>query len=131
VDLVSVPRVEAVMREHSQAEASLFTSGEAEYCRRKRRCFDHFAARLAAKEAVLKAFGTGITQRIRWTDVEVVVERPGGRPVVQLAGRAAAFGRRHGLRQLDLSLSHSGGMALAHALTVWAPESTNASAGAA
>jgi holo-[acyl-carrier protein] synthase len=128
---VSVPRVEAVLREHSQAEASLFTSREAEYCRRKRRPFDHFAARLAAKEAVLKAFGTGITRRIRWTDVEVVVEWPRGRPTVQLAGHAAAFARLHGLQQLDLSLSHTAGMALAHALTVWSPESTSAGAGAA
>jgi holo-[acyl-carrier protein] synthase len=76
------------------------------------------AARFAAKEAVLKAFGTGISQRMRWTDVEVVNER-NGRPKVELTGAVAQFAERHGLAGLDVSLSHTEGIALAQAITSW------------
>lgn len=76
------------------------------------------AARFAAKEAVLKAFGTGISQRMRWTDVEVVNEAS-GRPQIRLDGAVATFAERHGLRDLDVSLTHTEDLAFAHAVSVW------------
>ena len=76
------------------------------------------AARFAAKEAVLKAFGTGISQRMRWTDVEVVNEAS-GRPRIRLDGAVATFAERHGLRDLDVSLTHTEDLAFAHAVSVW------------
>ena len=76
------------------------------------------AARFAAKEAVLKAFGTGISQRMRWTDVEVVNEAS-GRPSIRLDGAVATFAERHGLRDLDVSLTHTEDLAFAHAVSVW------------
>lgn len=106
------------MRDHERSAEALFTPGELEYCRGKRRRYEHMAARFAAKEAVLKAFGTGLSQRMRWTDVEVVNERT-GRPGVRLAGAVAAFAERNGLRDLDISLTHTGDLALAHAVAVW------------
>ena len=96
----------------------MFTQHELAYCRGKRRCYEHMAARFAAKEAVLKAFGTGISQRMRWTDVEVVNEAS-GRPRVRLDGAVAAFAKRHGLQDLDVSLSHTEDLAFAHAVSVW------------
>jgi holo-[acyl-carrier protein] synthase len=118
VDLVGVQRLERLLAEHADLHEELFTAVELEYCRGKRRCSEHLAARFAAKEAVLKAFGTGISQRMRWTDVEVLNERS-GRPRVRLRGSVASFAERHGLSQLDVSLSHTERMALAHAVSMW------------
>ena len=118
VDLVGVERLEQVVRDDDERRQRLFTPGELSYCRGKRREYEHLAARFAAKEAVLKAFGTGISQRMRWTEVEVLNERS-GRPHIRLSGAVASFAERRGLRELDVSLSHTEGLALAHAVAVW------------
>lgn len=118
VDLVNVERLRRLLAEHADRHAELFTPAELDYCRGKRRRDEHLAARFAAKEAVLKAFGTGFSQRMRFTEVEVLNERS-GRPRVRLTGSAASFAERHGLSQLDVSLSHTEGLALAHAVSVW------------
>lgn len=97
---------------------TIFTAAERDYCRGKRRAAEHMAGRFAAKEAVLKAFGTGIGQRMRWTDVEIV-RGSKGRPRVRLHGEVAAWVTRRGLADLDVTLSHSAGIAVAHALAVW------------
>ena len=117
-DLVDVGRLERMLREHGDRQGELFTAAELTYCAGKRRRGEHLAARFAAKEAVLKAFGTGVSQRMRFTEIEVVNERS-GRPRVRLLGSVAAFAERHGLSQLDVSLSHTEGLALAHAVSVW------------
>ncbi len=96
----------------------LFTSGELAYCLAKRRCHEHMAVRFAAKEAVLKSFGTGLGRRMRWTDVEIE-HGPRGRPGVRLHAEVAAWADRRGLADLDVSLSHSAGLAVAQALSVW------------
>jgi holo-[acyl-carrier protein] synthase len=118
VDVVGVERLARLVRDDESRQTTLFTAREIEYCRGKRRRFEHLAARFAAKEAVLKAFGTGISQRMRWTDVEVVNERS-GRPRIILDGAVAAYAERHGLRDLDVSLTHTEDIALAHAVTTW------------
>ena len=96
---------------------STFTRPEIDYCRARGKCYEHMAARFAAKEAVLKALGTGLVTGMRWTDVEVVNEE-GGRPHVKLAGAVAAFAERLGVQQLEVSLSHTSGLALAQALAL-------------
>ena len=118
VDVVGVSRLEALVGSDERRQQSLFTRRELDYCHGKRRCYEHMAARFAAKEAVLKAFGTGISQRMRWTDVEVVNE-PNGRPRVHLAGAVASFAERHGLADLDVSLSHTEAIAIAQVVTSW------------
>ena len=118
VDAVGVARLERLVAGDERRQAALFTERELAYCRGKRRCYEHMAARFAAKEAVLKAFGTGISQRMRWTDVEVVNE-PSGRPQVHLGGAVASFAERHGLKDLDVSLTHTDDLAFAHAVSVW------------
>jgi holo-[acyl-carrier protein] synthase len=120
VDVVGVERMRRLVEGHEERMGTLFTARELDYCRGKRRQYEHMAARFAAKEAVLKAFGTGISQRMRWTDVEVVNDRS-GRPTVRLEGAVASFAERHGLRDLDVSLSHVEDIAVAHAIAVWAP----------
>ena len=118
VDVVGVARLQRLVAGDEGRQEALFTRRELDYCRGKRRRYEHLAARFAAKEAVLKAFGTGISQRMRWTDVEVVNERS-GRPRIVLDGAVAAFAERHGLRDLDVSLTHTEDLALAQAVTLW------------
>jgi holo-[acyl-carrier protein] synthase len=125
VDAVGVERLEGVLGGREERQEKLFTAAELDYCRGKRRCYEHLAARFAAKEAVLKAFGTGLGRRMRWTDVEVVNDHR-GRPEVRLSGAVASFAERHGLRDLDVSLTHTEGLALAHAVTLWDPRAAEA-----
>lgn len=120
VDLVAVGRMARLLGDDARACDALLTAREQAACRSERRRDEHIAGRFAAKEAVLKAFGTGLGQRMRWTDVEVL-RGPGGRPVVELHGEVAALARRRGLAALDVSLSHTAGLALAHAVAVYAP----------
>jgi holo-[acyl-carrier protein] synthase len=79
VDIVGVDRVARLVADNADILDTLFTAREQSYCAAKRRRLDHLAARFAAKEAVLKAFGTGLGQRMRWTDVEIV-NQVNGRP---------------------------------------------------
>jgi holo-[acyl-carrier protein] synthase len=118
VDLVDVTRLRRLLREHDDRQGELFTAAELAYCAGRRRRYEHLAARFAAKEAVLKAFGTGVSRRMRLTEVEVLNE-PGGRPRVRLLGSVASFAERHGLRQLEVSLCHTRELALAQAVSVW------------
>jgi holo-[acyl-carrier protein] synthase len=119
VDVVGVDRVTRLVTENEGIERTLFSERELEDCVGRRRCYEHMAVRFAAKEAVLKAFGTGLARRMRWTDVEIV--RPGGgRPEVQLHGEVADWAERNGLSDVDVSLSHGAGIAVAQAVAVWA-----------
>jgi holo-[acyl-carrier protein] synthase len=118
VDIVAVSRVARLASEDARALDEVFTPEELAYCRRRRSSHEHMAARFAAKEAVLKAFGTGIGKRMRWTDVEIAKERS-GRPLVRLHGEVAAWAERRGLAGVDVSLSHSAGFAVAQAVSVW------------
>lgn len=97
----------------------VFTERESEYCLAKRRRHEHLAARFAAKEAVLKAFGTGLARRMRWRDVEVVHDAS-GRPRVCLHGDVAVWAERRRVAALEISLSHTTDLAIAHALVAWA-----------
>lgn len=121
VDLVGVQRIGRLLADHPDGVSELFTAREIAYCRRKRRRDEHYAARFAAKEAVLKAFGTGLGPRMRWTDVEVV-NGPLGEPSVRLHGEVAARAARDGLTGIEVSLSHSSGLAMAGAVTIWSGE---------
>jgi holo-[acyl-carrier protein] synthase len=118
VDVVDVTRIGKLLADHPDGVHELFTPREIAYCRRKRQSEAHFAGRFAAKEAVLKALGTGLGQQMRWTDVEVV-NGPLGKPDVALRGEVAAAAARRGLAGIDVSLSHSAGLAIAGAVTIW------------
>jgi len=119
VDLVGVDRMERLVTENPDVERVMFTDAELAYCDGKRRRYEHMAARFACKEATLKALGTGLGPRMRWTDVEVVRGKA-GRPHVELGGEVAAWARRHGMDGVDVSLSHTRELAVAQAVAVWA-----------
>lgn len=115
MDLTEVARVAKLMTSQPGLRETVFTPRELAYCDRRRRPSEHLAVRWAAKEAVLKSLGTGMGPRMEWTDIEVVNDRA-GRPRVRLYGEVAAVARSLGVQQIDISLTHSGGLAVAHAV---------------
>jgi holo-[acyl-carrier protein] synthase len=92
----------------------IFTEGEVAYCTRRRVPSIHFAGRFAAKEAAMKALGTGHSQGVLWRDVEVV--RHGGPPQLQLHGGAARRFAAMGARGSLLTITHSDDLAMAQVL---------------
>ncbi len=117
VDLAEVPRL-ARLAAQPAGLSGVLTERELDYCHSQRHPAEHLAARFAAKEAVLKALGTGLSEGIRWTDVEILKAR-GGRPLVALHGSAETLADRRRLRRIDVSLSHTAQLAVAVAVAVW------------
>ncbi len=112
-DLVSIPRMRAVLaRYRDRLCRRLYTPQEMADGEGRPLPEVHFASRFAAKEAVLKALGTGWGEGIAWREVEVLGPR-GKPPKVRLIGRARLVAERKGIRKLHLSLSHDGDYALA------------------
>lgn len=119
VDLVDLERIQAMLDRHGERFVSrVFTASERAYAEAaRRRRVERYAARFAAKEAVLKALGTGWRSGIAWADMEVV-RHPSGLPGVRLTGRCADIARSAGVRAWHLSLSHTDRAAIASAIAV-------------
>ncbi len=117
VDIVEIERMAAALKRRPRLKERLFSADERAYCDGRGRPEVHYALRFAAKEAVLKALGTGFSG-MRFTDVEVVREA-NGRPVPHLVGRAAERAAELGVIEMHLSLSftHMTAVASAVALT--------------
>lgn len=115
-DIIEVSRIE---RERARLGAGflerIFTPQEIEYCEGQRRRFESYAARFAAKEAFLKALGTGGRDGISWLEIEVVRDER-GRPDLVLRGRARQIARERGIEAVLVSLSHSQELATAVAI---------------
>ena len=118
VDLVATARIERMLAAHGERFLGrCFSEAERGYFARasERRRIEHIAGRFAAKEAVLKALGTGLAAGITWQDVEVVRQATGP-PEVRLTGRARQIAGELGVRRWLLSISHVPGMAMASAI---------------
>jgi len=116
VDLVQIARIRRAMeRWQDRFLRRVFTPDEVAYALRRRDPAEHLAARFAAKEATLKALGTGLTMGVRWREMEVQRER-GARPRLHLTGRTAALGAERGIRVFHVSLTHDGEYAMAQVL---------------
>jgi holo-[acyl-carrier protein] synthase len=116
IDLVKIDRIDKAGTHEGFLER-LFTDREREYCTRQKFPAQHFAARFAAKEAVLKAIGTGWSAGIKWTDMEVL-HGEGGGPIVNVTGRVKDLLDLKGVKQIFLSYSHDGGFAVAQVVLV-------------
>ena len=116
VDLAEVERLEAAIRRHGRAFVErVFTAGEIRYCESHRNATERYAARFAAKEAAMKALGTGWRRGVRWVDIEVA-NKPGGRPTLRLHGRTKELAEERGVRRISLSVTHTAGFALAQVI---------------
>jgi holo-[acyl-carrier protein] synthase len=116
IDITEVPRIEqAIERFGERFVNRVFTAREIAYCRSKKNSIERFAARFAAKEAGMKAIGTGLRMGVTWHDVEVARE-PGGRPTLLYHGQAAEFARKLGVKRVALSLTHTESLAMAQVI---------------
>jgi len=118
IDIVEIERIDALLRRHGERFlARVFTEEERAYCAGHRTAARCYAARFAAKEAISKAFGTGIGAEVGWLDM--IVERDErGKPLVRLRDAAKASAERMGIRQILISLSHSDHYAVAQAIAL-------------
>ncbi|MEI8039019.1 MAG: holo-ACP synthase [Verrucomicrobiota bacterium] len=118
IDVVEVARIASAIQRHGEPFlARVFTAGERAYCESRKVPALHFAARFAAKEAVVKALGTGIGEHAAWLDLEITRD-PVGAPQVVLGGAAAAFARDHGIIEIKISLTHARDYAAANAVAI-------------
>jgi len=109
IDLLAISRLQRVLERHDgRFLRRVYTPEEVAFCRGR---VNELAARFAAKEAVMKALGTGI-RGVAWREIEVLPDRR-GKPLVYLFGRAKARADKIGLRGIDVSLTHEGGFAVA------------------
>jgi holo-[acyl-carrier protein] synthase len=113
VDLIEIERIaHSIERYGERFLRRIYTDHEIAYCSKKRSSAESFAARFAAKEAGAKALGTGISRGVTWIEFQVA-RQPGGRPVLELRGRAALLARELGVKNISLSLTHTGNLAMA------------------
>jgi len=119
IDLIEVARVErAINRPLSGARfcARVFTPDEITYCEsRGRPRYQSYAGRFAAKEATMKALGTGWNRNVGWGEIEVVRQR-GQAPAIKLNGKAAEFARKRGITRFHLSITHTVTTAMAYVI---------------
>jgi holo-[acyl-carrier protein] synthase len=113
VDIAEVTRIKAAVERFGNRFLNrVFTPEEVRYCTSKANSAERLAARFAAKEAAMKAVGTGMRQGVTWQDAEVSRE-PGGRPILRLRGKLAEFAARLGCKTAHVSLSHTAEQAMA------------------
>jgi holo-[acyl-carrier protein] synthase len=116
LDIAEVDRIAAALTRHGAAILErLYTSTEVAYCESHKNKFERYAARFAAKEAAMKALGTGWTRGVRWRDIEVA-NAPGGKPTLRLQGVAREFAEKLGVKNISLTITHSGNLALAQVI---------------
>ena len=116
VDVVEIGRIREMIQRHGEHFLQrCFTAGEADYCREHHDATIHFAGRFAAKEAIVKALGTGFRGRIAWTDMEILPDSK-GKPVLRLAGHTATLSERAGITAWHISISHTAHTAFASAI---------------
>ncbi|HQO77910.1 MAG TPA: holo-ACP synthase, partial [Thermodesulfobacteriota bacterium] len=114
-DIIEIDRVEDMLQRYPAARRRIFTEQEIAYCERSARPAQHYAARFAGKESVMKVLGIKTGQGIRFRDIEIVMSAD-GKPTVSLHGRAHLLGEHHGIRDIRISLSHCRTYALAAAV---------------
>ena len=116
VDIAEVERIKAAIERHGETFLRrVYTASERAYCEGFRNKYERYAGRFAAKEAGMKALGTGWRRGVRWVDFEVVREA-GGRPTIRLDGEAKKIAAEMGVKRIALSITHTESQALAQVL---------------
>jgi holo-[acyl-carrier protein] synthase len=117
-DIVECPRIGRMIEQHGELFLRrVYTEREIRYCQARKHAIEHFAGRWAAKEAILKAIGTGWARGICWTDLEVR-NGSGGKPEVLVRGAAKDAAIERGIGDILVSISHCRTYATAHAIAL-------------
>src|SRR5215510_12370766 len=116
VDLAEVDRIRASIERYGARFVNrIYTAREVAYVERKANKFERYAARFAAKEAGMKAIGTGWRRGVTWQDFEVA-NLPSGKPTLKLHGAAARIAEKMGVRNIALSITHTAELGMAHVI---------------
>src|SRR5438309_8545419 len=116
VDIAEVGRIQGAIERYGGVFLKrVYTAREREYCERFKNRYERYAARFAAKEAAMKALGTGWRRGVKWVDFEVVRET-GGRPKLAITGEAAKIAEQLGVKSVALSITHTPAQALAQVI---------------
>ena len=118
IDVVEVDRIATAIQRHGEPFLTkIFTPAERDYCESMKKPAQHYAARFAAKEAVVKALGTGIGANAGLHDMEITHDASGA-PKLRLSGAADAFTKLHGITEIHISLTHARDYAAANAVAL-------------
>ena len=118
VDIVECERIARMIEKHGDDFLTrVYTAGEISYCSPRKAAVQHYAGRWAAKEAILKALGTGWARGIQWTELEIS-NLVGGKPQAVLHGKAKEQASSLGIREVLISISHTAAHATATAIAV-------------
>ena len=116
IDLAEVDRLEAAIAKFGERFLNrVYTEAERRYCESKPNKFERFAGRFAAKEAAMKAIGTGWKRGVAWRDFEVM-RAPSGQPIIAFHGKAAEIAGELGVKKALVTISHSKANAIAQVL---------------
>jgi holo-[acyl-carrier protein] synthase len=116
LDVAEIDRIEQAIERHGDAfKRRVYTDAECAYCESHKRSGERFAARFAAKEAGMKALGTGWRGGITWHDFEVV-RQLGGKPTLRLSGVAQRLAEKLGVNNIVMTITHSGNLAVAQVI---------------
>ncbi|MCA9072935.1 MAG: holo-ACP synthase [Planctomycetaceae bacterium] len=117
-DIVEIVRIGKMIERHGELFLTrVYTPEEIRYCQKRKECYQHFAGRWAAKEAVMKTLGTGIAKGVRWQDVEVCALKS-GQPILKMRGGARDHAERLGIDEILITISHCRAYATATAIAV-------------
>jgi holo-[acyl-carrier protein] synthase len=112
IDFVAVDRMAGALVRHAPLAGKLFTTYEIAFCERRYNRYESFAARFAAKEAMLKALGVGWRHGVRYSDMEIRKE-PSGKPYLVIANRVKEIADELGVGRIFLTISHTRDLAVA------------------
>ena len=116
IDIAEVRRIrQSIDRFGQRFLERIYTPGEMRYCDSKANRVERYAARFAAKEAAMKALGTGWSRGVRWIDIEVS-RRQGSRPMLELKGEARKIADQLGVKNIAMSITHTSKQAMAQVI---------------
>jgi holo-[acyl-carrier protein] synthase len=116
VDIAEVERIRGAIERYGEVFLRrIYTTREREYCERFKNKYERYAGRFAAKEAAMKALGTGWRRGVKWVDFEVMREL-GGRPTIALGGEAKKIAEQIGVKRISISITHTAAQALAQVI---------------
>ncbi|MCL4137574.1 UNVERIFIED_CONTAM: hypothetical protein GTU68_025354 [Idotea baltica] len=117
-DIVEIERIGEMIERHGELFLQrVYTEREIVYCQKRKECFQHYAGRWAAKEAVMKTLGTGFTKGVGWQDIEIVNIKS-GKPIVELSGGAKNVAGLRGIDDVLITISHCRSYATATAIAM-------------
>ena len=117
-DIIEIARIGSMIERHGELFLyRVYTEEEILYCQKRKNCAQHYAGRWAAKEAVMKALGTGFRKGIGWRDIEVT-SQTSGQPMITLRGGTLDFAQSIGVQQMLITISHCRTFATATAIAI-------------